>query len=94
MILIQNSKYLDFLSKFGIGGAHPGGLNLTKKLFKEEDINSTSEILDVGCGTGQTAAYLAYRYGAKVTGIDVNPIMVVKAKRRIKKQNLFQQKNK
>ena len=88
MTLIQNSKYLDFLSKFGIGGAHPGGLNLTKKIFKLEDINNTSKILDVGCGTGQTAAYLAYKYGAKVTGIDVNPTMVAKAKKRIKKNRL------
>ncbi len=88
MTLIQNSKYLDFLSKFGIGGAHPGGLNLTKKIFKLEDINNTSKILDVGCGTGQTAAYLAYKYGAKVTGIDVSPTMVAKAKKRIKKNRL------
>lgn len=84
VILIQHSKYLDFLSKFGIGGAHPGGINLTKEIFKKENINETSRILDVGCGTGQTAAYLAYHYGAKVTGLDINPTMVAKAKRRMK----------
>lgn len=89
MAIIQNSKYLDFLSKLGIGGAHPGGINLTKKIFNRENINSTSRILDVGCGTGQTAAYLAYKYGAKVTGIDINPTMVKKAKRRMKKNHLF-----
>lgn len=88
MIIIQNSKYLELLSKFGIGGAHPGGLNLTKKLFKSENIDSNSKILDVGCGTGQTAAYLAYKYGANVTGIDVNPTMVAKAKQRIQKNRL------
>lgn len=88
MVLIQNSKYLDFLSKFGIGGAHPGGINLTKEIFKTENINRTSNILDVGCGTGQTAAYLASSYGAKVTGIDNNLTMVEKAKRRMKKNRL------
>ena len=88
MILIQNSQYLDLLSQFGIGGAHPGGLNLTKKIFKLENIGGTSKILDVGCGTGQTAAYLAYRYGANVTGIDVNSTMVAKAKQRMKKNHL------
>ena len=88
MIVIQNSKYLELLSKFGIGGAHPGGLNLTKKLFKSENINNTSKILDVGCGTGQTAAYLANKYGANVTGIDVNSTMVAKAKERMKKNRL------
>ncbi len=88
MIVIQNSKYLDLLSKFGVGGAHPGGLNLTKKIFKSENINRTSKVLDVGCGTGQTAAYIAYKYGAKVTGIDVNSTMVTKAKQRMEKNGL------
>ena len=76
------------MSKLGIGGAHPGGINLTKEIFKRENINKNSHILDVGCGTGQTAAYLAYRYGAKVTGIDNNPTMVAKAERRMKKNRL------
>lgn len=87
-VLIQNSKYLDFLTKLGIGGAHPGGINLTKEIFKKETIKKSSRILDVGCGTGQTAAYLAYKYGAYVTGIDISPIMVAKAKRRIEKKRL------
>lgn len=88
MILIQNSAYLDFLSTLAIEGAHPGGIKLTKELFKKEDINSTSQVLDVGCGTGQTAAYLAYKYEANVTGIDINPTMVARAKRRMEKNSL------
>lgn len=88
MFLIQHSKYLDFLSKFGVGGAHPGGINLTKEIFKFEKVSNTAHILDVGCGTGQTAAYLAYEYGAKVTGLDINSIMVAKAKSRMKKNRL------
>ncbi|MFJ8237489.1 class I SAM-dependent methyltransferase [Ureibacillus sp. NPDC094379] len=77
------------MSKLGIDGAHPGGINLTKKLFNRENINRTSHILDVGCGTGQTAAYLAHKYEAKVTGIDINPTMVEKAKRRMKTNHLI-----
>lgn len=88
MILIGRSIYLDFLSKFGVAGAHPGGICLTKEILKTEKINKTTRILDVGCGTGQTAAYLADRYGAKVTGMDINPIMVEKAKIRMKKYQL------
>ncbi|MGG3803895.1 class I SAM-dependent methyltransferase [Metabacillus fastidiosus] len=82
------STYLDFLSKLGIGGAHPGGINLTKQIFETENINETSRILDVGCGTGQTAAYLATRYGAEVTGMDINPLMIEKAKNRMAKHQL------
>ncbi|MED4453957.1 class I SAM-dependent methyltransferase [Metabacillus fastidiosus] len=82
------STYLDFLSKLGIGGAHPGGINLTKQIFTMENINETSHILDVGCGTGQTAAYLAAQYGAEVTGMDINPLMIEKAKNRMAKHQL------
>lgn len=76
--------------RFGVGGAHPGGINLTKEIFKSENISTTSHILDVGCGTGQTAAYIAHKYGAKVTGIDINSIMVAKATERMKKKNVCQ----
>jgi ubiquinone/menaquinone biosynthesis C-methylase UbiE len=85
---IRDSKYLDFLSKFGVGSAHPGGFNLTKEILSIENINRTSQVLDVGCGTGQTAAYIASRYGASVTGMDINPIMVEKARKRISKEKL------
>ncbi|MFJ5789682.1 class I SAM-dependent methyltransferase [Lysinibacillus sp. NPDC093197] len=88
MLEIHKSKYLDFLSKFGVGGAHPGGIALTKELLRAEHIRSTSQILDVGCGTGQTAAFLASQYKAAVTGIDRNSIMVAKAQNRMKKRRL------
>jgi ubiquinone/menaquinone biosynthesis C-methylase UbiE len=88
VVLIRSSMYLDFLSKFGVSGAHPGGIKLTKQIFKNVKINKFSHILDVGCGTGQTSAYLAARYGAKVTGMDFNPIMVEKAKNRMTKYQL------
>lgn len=88
VFLIQNSNYLDFLAKYGVGGAHPGGINLTKEIFKNENVRTTTHILDIGCGTGQTAAYLADKYEAKVIGIDIHPIMVAKAKKRVKKDRL------
>ncbi|PLS02768.1 class I SAM-dependent methyltransferase [Neobacillus cucumis] len=74
--------YFDFLAKFGVGGAHPGGIHLTQSILANEKINNQSVILDAGCGTGQTAAYLYQQYGAKVFGLEINPIMVEKAKKR------------
>ncbi|MCH7323320.1 methyltransferase domain-containing protein [Solibacillus sp. MA9] len=85
---IQNSKYLELLSVLGIGGAHPGGINLTKEIFKHEPINDSCHVLDVGCGTGQTAAYLTQTFGAKVTALDINPTMLEKAKYRMKSNEL------
>jgi len=74
--------YLDFLALFGIGGAHPGGLNLTRELLQKEKITTNTRLLDVGCGTGQTAEYIMSKYGCHVTGIDNHPIMINKANKR------------
>ncbi|GHI00958.1 class I SAM-dependent methyltransferase [Neobacillus kokaensis] len=74
--------YIDFLAKFGVGGAHPGGIGLTKSILAEENITNECTILDAGCGTGQTAAYLFDQYKAKITCLELNPIMIEKAKNR------------
>lgn len=78
------SIYLEVLAELGVGGAHPGGLRLSKKILETLDIDEETKILDVGCGTGQTMAYIAERYGCKVTGIDVQEKMVEKANHRFK----------
>ncbi|WP_053360792.1 class I SAM-dependent methyltransferase [Bacillus sp. FJAT-27251] len=80
--------YLDCLASFGIGGAHPGGLQLTKEILSKEEITETSTILDAGCGTGQTSAYIAETYKCSITGLDHNEMMVEKAKQRFQSKNL------
>ncbi|WP_106494743.1 class I SAM-dependent methyltransferase [Lentibacillus sp. Marseille-P4043] len=85
---MKNYTYHDFLAFLGVGGAHPGGIALTKKLLRDVPINQTCNILDAGCGTGQTAAYLAQAYGCKVTGLDLHPLMIEKAQKRFAKENI------
>jgi len=81
-------NYMDMLALLGVGGAHPGGLYLTKQLFEKEEITSETSILDIGCGTGQTSAYLYCRYGCEITACDINETMVQKANKRFKQLNL------
>lgn len=75
-------SYIDFLTTFGVGGAHPGGLKLTKELLSRELIEDTTSILDVGCSTGQTSAYIAQKYGCQVISLGSNKVMLEKAKQR------------
>jgi len=75
-------SYLDSLAELGVGGAHPGGLKLTKKLLQRETIHQQTVMLDAGCGTGQTSAYVKEHYGCDVTAIDQHKLMVHKAKQR------------
>lgn len=85
---LKGYTYFDLLSQFGIGGAHPGGILLTKELLSTENIHAESHILDAGCGTGQTSAFIYNQYGANVYGLDINSIMIKKAKNRFALQQL------
>jgi len=51
--------YLNCLAELGVGGAHPGGFKLTQDILSAEHIGKKTTVLDAGCGTGQTAAYVA-----------------------------------
>ena len=84
----MNYTYLDCLASFGVGGAHPGGLQLTKSILSREYIDQEKSILDVGCGTGQTSAYISEKYRCSVTSLDSNNTMLKKAKQRFSSLNL------
>lgn len=81
-------NYHDFLALLGVGGAHPGGLSFTKSLLNNVQLDQNSRVLDAGCGTGQTAAYIAEMYGCHVTAIDRHPVMIKKAKKRFASKNI------
>ncbi|WP_230501566.1 class I SAM-dependent methyltransferase [Sutcliffiella rhizosphaerae] len=80
------SNYTDLLAIFGIGGAHPGGLELTKTNLLQENLKNKS-LLEVGCGTGQTSFFL-HSMDVDVTPIDYHPLMVSKANKRFKESKL------
>ncbi|HEU4965309.1 MAG TPA: methyltransferase domain-containing protein [Bacilli bacterium] len=81
-------NYHDLLASFGIGGAHPGGFAMTREVLQEAGLTASTHLLDVGCGTGQSAAYIAKRYGCAVTGLDRHPLMLEKAERRMRREGL------
>lgn len=85
----MHSKYLDMLAKHGVSGAHPGGLQLTKEILNTLPINSSTKLIDLGCGTGQTLVYLARTYPCKALGVDINEQMLFKASQRLKSENLY-----
>ncbi|MEK3722620.1 class I SAM-dependent methyltransferase [Paenibacillus sp. FSL H8-0034] len=80
-------EYFDMLAKLGVGNAHPGGFAATLKQFETYPLPTNSRVLEVGCGTGRTSCYVAAQ-GHDVTGIDIRPDMIAKAKIRAEKENL------
>ena len=78
--LFEVQAYLD-LSK------HIGGKKATDELLQACQITKESNVLDVGCGVGQTPVYIAQKYGCEVTGIDVSARMIKRANERKEKNN-------
>lgn len=81
------SDYVEMLAYFGVSGAHPGGIELTKTMIEHIKLAPDERILDAGCGTGQTAAYLG-NLGFQVAAIDTHPLMIEKANLRFEREEL------
>lgn len=48
-------------------------LNENQAVIELGKINKNSKVLDIGCGVGGTAFYIAKKTGAQVIGININP---------------------
>ncbi len=71
--------------------AHPGGLELTKRLTELVLLKPGTMVMDIGAGRGTTAIYLARKYRCIVTAIDLSATMVVLAGDKAKKEHLGDQ---
>jgi len=58
---------------------HPGGRRSTKELLQRADLKAEHHVLDVGCGVGTTAIEITRRFGARVTAVDISPLMLSRA---------------
>ena len=64
---------------FGDGFVSPGGVETTAEFAKLLQLQPDQNVLDVGCGVGGGAVYLARTYGCYVYGIDLSVNMVLTA---------------
>src|SRR5262245_27025278 len=67
---------------------HSGGLATTREQAKRVAPTEDSRVLDVGCGIGGPARYLAYSYGCRVDGIDLTPELIETGRVLTKRSNL------
>lgn len=74
--------YHDVLAIVGAGSAHPGGFEATHTWMNHVPIRPEDHVLDIGCGTGRTLIELHNRFGCSISGLDVRPAMIKKAKER------------
>ena len=65
---------------------HLGGIYATQRLVRRCHLSAGQHVLDIGCGTGYTACYLARGYQARVVALDVNGQSVAGARKRISRE--------
>ncbi len=61
---------------------HLGGVAASEELVDLCEISRDDEVLEVGCGVGQTAVWLVKRSGCRVIGVDNLQTMVERARER------------
>jgi ubiquinone/menaquinone biosynthesis C-methylase UbiE len=59
---------------------HIGGRQASEDFLGQLDFTPEKQVLDVGCGLGGAARFVASRYGCHVTGIDLTPEYIETAK--------------
>lgn len=77
---IEKCDIFDFMADFvGLTVLHPGGFKATSRLAELCHIGKDTKVLDIACGKGTSAVYLAQRYGCQVVGIDIADHLIAQA---------------
>ncbi len=72
-------------------GVTANQLLFEQKMVKDLKVKKGSKVLDVGCGRGRVAANMATTTGAKVTGINIDPVQIESALKYSEHNNLTKQ---
>ena len=67
---------------------HIGGRQVTQQLVEQMELDPRQHVLDVGCGIGGAARFIASKVGCRVTGIDLTPEYVEVARELSRRTNL------
>lgn len=77
---ISKCDIFDFMAKHvGLTVIHPGGIKATQQLATLLNINRGTKIIDIACGKGTTAFYVAEKYDCNVVGIDISEELIEEA---------------
>ncbi|MCX6649786.1 MAG: methyltransferase domain-containing protein [Candidatus Bathyarchaeota archaeon] len=85
---VERLGYYDFMGHLGVPFFNIGGFASIDRLAELCHITGETRILEVGCGTGTNACYLAEKYGCTVVGIDLAEHMVRQATRKAEERGL------
>ncbi|MGD1992460.1 MAG: class I SAM-dependent methyltransferase [Anaerolineae bacterium] len=87
---VSTQEWYDFVALVAdlAPAIHVGDQEATRTLLEMLEVQASDHVLDVGSGPGITAALIAGEIDARVTGIDISPRMVAKARERAQRAGL------
>ncbi|UCG92616.1 MAG: class I SAM-dependent methyltransferase, partial [candidate division WOR-3 bacterium] len=86
---VSKCDIFDFMAKHvGMTVIHPGGLKTTHKLLTQLNLKSSSKVIDIACGKGTSALFIAEKYGCHVAAIDIDETLIDEAKYLTKRKGL------
>ena len=84
----KNEPGHEFLARLGKTRLRPGGREATEWLLGHVDFTADTRVLEVACNMGTTMVALAEAHGCRITGLDMNPAALEKARANIEKHGL------
>lgn len=86
---ISKCDIFDFMAKYvGLTIVHPGGFDATRQLLSTLQVRSDSTVIDIACGKGSSAVFVAEKYGCRVTAVDISAELIEEAKQLAKRRGL------
>jgi ubiquinone/menaquinone biosynthesis C-methylase UbiE len=84
---MRKPTIFDYQAQVGLT-KHMGGHDSTQALIEACQISSEQHVLEIGCGVGTSAVYLAGEVGCRVTGVDISERMIQRSRERAKAKNM------
>jgi ubiquinone/menaquinone biosynthesis C-methylase UbiE len=84
---MKKPTIFDYQAQVGLT-KHMGGYESTRALIEACQINCEQQVLEIGCGVGTSAVYLAREIGCQVTGVDISERMIQRARERAHAKNV------
>ena len=86
---VEKCDIFDFMAKYvGMSVLHPGGFASTNRLLNSYNLDKDKKVLDIACGKGTTSILIAKKFGCRVVGIDISPVLIEEAKKLAKRNKV------